>query len=163
MHRLLKAWGKLPVMVVSQPNKPSQIGCVNHSQYLPMLTASGVKNSDKAQRGWLISDPCYVDPQLVLRRLEWLGAGIIQRLLPSHGRGLGWNDSVTGHSRTADQRTYTWPLHVAWAPHSVMAGFWERRSQVPWMMQVFLESQGSDLCFSHLPNNRCHLVSLGRD
>ena len=88
-----------------------------------MLTASGVKNSDKAQRGWLISDPCYVDPQLVLRRLEWLGAGIIQRLLPSHGRGLGWNDSVTGHSRTADQRTYTWPLHVAWAPHSVMAGF----------------------------------------
>lgn len=37
------------LQLVSLPNKSSQTGGVNNNRYFIMLTASGVRNSDKAQ------------------------------------------------------------------------------------------------------------------
>lgn len=48
-----------------------------------------------------------------------LVASILWRLTPSQV----WDESMVGLSRTTDQWTYTWLLHVAWAPHRMVTGF----------------------------------------
>ena len=58
----------------------------------------------------------YLDPQF--KRLEGWNH---RRLIHSHVWSLGW---VALKTETAEQSTYSWPLHVLWFPHSTAASTW---------------------------------------